>query len=132
VIYIGRVYGGPEVRGARIDRALSKLVRLRGKGSEGEFGSLDIVFHVPGSVFTPDFTGIRTGRLSKKERMLAIQIAVPQEIVNADDADMERFLMQAVRDAIDMAVEPFRRAGIAYPHSDYVEAIDRVAQGFVQ
>jgi hypothetical protein len=132
VICLGGVYGGPELRGSRIDRAIGQLVKLRGPGVEGRSGSLDLAFHIPGSVFAPKFAGIRTGRLSKKERMLAIQISVPPEVVFAEDADIQSFLVRAIRDSIDLAAESFHLAGIPYPHDDYLALIDRVEQGLLQ
>jgi hypothetical protein len=131
VIYIGGMYGGPELRGSKLDQAIAKLVRLRGEGAEGEAGSLDIVFHVPGSVFAPEFSGLRTGRLSKKERMLAIQVSVPQHIVSAQEREIETFLVQALREAIDLAVPAFRKAEIPYPHAEYVALLEQIGQGLV-
>jgi hypothetical protein len=131
MIHIGRVYGGPELRGSTIDRAISKLVKLRGTGVEGEAGSLDVVFHVPGAVQAPDFTGIRTGRFSKKERMLAVQISVPQPIVEAEEPEIEKFLLGALRTSIDLAAVPFRKAGVSYPQDEYLALIDRLERGLV-
>jgi hypothetical protein len=132
LIYIGGIYGGPEVRGSAIDRAISKLSRLRGPGTEDERGSLDVVFHVPGSIIAPDYSGIRTGRFSKKKRLLQIQVSVPKDITAADEPTMEMFLLQALRDAIQLAVPVFDHAEIPYPHDEYVTLLDRMQRDAVQ
>lgn len=131
MIYIGRVYGGPELRGSAIDRCISKLVKLRGSGVEGEAGSLDIVFHVPGSIDGPDYAGVRTGRFSKKERMLQIQVSVPREIVAAEEPAIEAFLLQALTEAIEIARPVFSRASIPYPEQEYLALVDRLKHGLV-
>jgi hypothetical protein len=41
--------------------------------------SLQIVFQIPGELIQPDFTGVRTGRFSRRERRLVIQVAVPDD-----------------------------------------------------
>jgi hypothetical protein len=86
MIYISQILGGPELQGdVPINRAIAKLYRLRGPTGEGELGSLDVVFHVAGSVLGTEFSGVRTGRFSRKRRMLQVQIAVPKEVVASED-----------------------------------------------
>jgi hypothetical protein len=85
MIRIGQVNGGPELRDGPIDRAIAKIYRLRGSAGEGDHGFLDVVFHVAGSLLEPEFDGVRTGRFSRRRRMLQVQIAVPKEVVAAED-----------------------------------------------
>jgi hypothetical protein len=86
MIYIGQIMGGPEFHDdAPINMALAKIYRLRGPVGEGEFGSLDVVFHVAGSILEPEFVGVRAGRFSRKRRMLQVQIAVPSEVVAGEN-----------------------------------------------
>jgi hypothetical protein len=117
MIYIGEILGGPELRDAPISRAIEKLYRLRGSVGKGACGSLDLVFHVAGSLREPEFSGVRTGRFSRKERVLQVQIAVPKEIVGAEDP--YPFLAAAVLDAVRVAAPVFAKAGIAYPEAEY-------------
>lgn len=119
MIYIGQVMGGPEFRqDVPINMALAKIYRLRGPAGEGEFGSLDVVFHVAGSILEPEFVGVRTGRFSRKRRMLQVQIAVPKEVVAAEDP--YPFLAARVLEAVQLAAPVFAKAGIPYPEANYV------------
>ncbi len=38
---------------------------------------VDLIFQIPGDQLSPDFVGVRTGRLARRERLLAIQVSVP-------------------------------------------------------
>ena len=132
MIYIGGVYGGPEVRGSRIDRAIGRLLKLRPEEQEGSSGSLDFVFHIPGSVFVPDFRGPRTAKFSKKERMLMIQVGVSPEMVQADDPDITAFLLASLREGIRLAEPVFRKAKIPYDLDHDLAIVDGMERGLVQ
>ena len=123
MIYIGQIRGGPELRNdTPIAQALAKIYRLRGPEGEGAFGSLDIVFHVAGSLLAPEFCGVRTGRFSRKERMLQIQVAVPKDVVAAEDP--YPFLAAQVLEAVRVAAPIFRKARIPYPEAEYTAIAD--------
>jgi hypothetical protein len=127
VIYIGQINGGPELRGTPVDLAIAKLVRSRGEGKAstlGEFGSLDVVFHVAGSILQPEHTGVRTGRFSKRERMLQVQVAVPAEVVASPDP--YPFVARGLLDAVHAAAPVFATAGIPYPLDEYVAVAERM------
>jgi hypothetical protein len=126
VIYISRINGGPELRGSRVDEALAKLSRsVRGGKAEtlGDFGSLDIVFHVAGSLLQPEHIGVRTGRFSKRKRMVQVQIAVPAEVVASSDP--YPFVARGLLEAVKAAGAVFAKAGIAYPLDEYAEVVER-------
>jgi hypothetical protein len=126
MIYISEILGGPELMDSRVTAAIAKLFRLRGPGEEGPFGSLDVVFHVGGSLIQPEFSGVRTGRFSRKRRMLQVQIAVPRDVVASDDP--YPFLAARVLDAVRAGSAVSARAGIAYPEEEYVA----LAEGMVR
>lgn len=126
MIYISSVLGGPELEGSNIDRAIKKAVDLRGAGVEGSFGSLDVVFHVPGSILRPDYQGIRMAKFSRKERMLMVQIGVPPEMVMAQEA--EGFVIRSLRQAVKLAGPRFAKAGVTYSESEYLDQVDKIAQ----
>ena len=65
MIYINSVLGGPELEGSAIDSAIRKVTDLSRVGEEGDFGSLDVVFHVPGALFKPAYQGLRSGKFSR-------------------------------------------------------------------
>jgi hypothetical protein len=129
VIYISSILGGPEVEGSEIDRAIKRVIGLRRSGQEGDFGSLDVVFHIPGSMVSPDYQGLRTGKFSRKERMLMVQVSVPPDIVRSDGA--EGFVVRALEEAVRMAKPRFEKAGIPYPESQYLREVADITAALV-
>jgi hypothetical protein len=63
--------------------------------------NLNVVFHVPGRQFKPEFSGVRTGRYSAKDRLLMVQVAVPETV--PEDPNVY------VRDAVDLAIDEATR-----------------------
>ena len=126
MIYIGAIFGGPEGFQLPVARAISRLERLRDVGGDGNSGSVDVVFHVAGSLLQPEHVGVRTGRLSRKRRMLQVQIAVPAEVASSEDS--YPLLLAWVREALTIAGPRFRRAGIPYPEEEYLGWVERLAQ----
>lgn len=137
MIYVREILGEPELKYSHFSRSMAGInfpvpgepwpepgsapdPLGRERHDPRAVGSLDLVFHVPGSITKPEHTGLRTGRFSKTERLLQIQIAVPEELMEA--AGLRRVLVTAIRDAISLAESRFRRAGIAYPREEYPSA----------
>ena len=89
-------------------------------------GSLDLVFHVPGSILKPEHTGLRTGRFSRKERMLQIQIAVPEDLM--ESPGLRGYIVQSIRMAVEIAEPRFNKAGIPYPKAEYTSQVDELAR----
>jgi hypothetical protein len=58
--------------------------------------SLNVVFHVPGNLLEPEFSGVRTGRFSRKEALLMVQVALPSET----PPDALGYLREAAHEAI--------------------------------
>jgi hypothetical protein len=127
MIYIGAIFGGPELGFASpVARAIMKLQDSRDPEEEGDFGSLDIVFHVAGSLVQPEFRGVRTGSFSRKKRMLQVQIAVPAEVVASPDP--YAFVAGSLREAVRVAAPIFAKAGIRYPEEEYVAVADKLVK----
>ena len=125
---IGAIFGGPEGFDTKVYAAISKLTRLKDEGHfADDTGSLDVVFHVPGSITRPDYSGARTGRLWRKRRKLQVQISVPVELMNSkDDTDAERFVINALREAVRIAEPVFAAASIPYRREQYERMIERI------
>src|SRR4029450_11742985 len=101
LLYIGEIRGGPDADGSAIAQA-----------REG-------VFEVPGAIYKPNYSGVRTGPLSRKRGLLQIQIAVPESIVHGTLEDALRFCFDALRTGIQLAAGrlvkarmPFDRAAM--------------------
>ena len=124
MISIGAVFGGGELSDSRIDREISNM-RFPEKDT-GLPMSLNVVFHVPGSIIGLDWAGVRTGRFSKKEKMLMVQVAVPEEVKQS--ADIRSFLFASLRNAVLVAAPFFQKKGIEFPAERYLALIGE-AQG---
>lgn len=60
---------------------------------------LNIVFHIPGNMLKPEFSGVRTGTYSKKLAALMVQVALPEELAE----DVPAYIKHATHLAIDEA-----------------------------
>ena len=115
MISIGAVVGGPEC--GFFDSHLSRFMgycedkRLEGTHS----AEVNIVYHLPGSIAKPDYVGMRTGKFSKKELALMIQISVEEEWIASRDAEQVlRYIYETADEAIGIAESEFRKRGIDY------------------
>lgn len=61
--------------------------------------NVNVVFHVPGRQLKPEFNGIRTASYSVANRLLMVQVALPEHI----PADPDAYVRSTVKDAIDAA-----------------------------
>jgi hypothetical protein len=127
VIRIGRIYGGPELTGSRIDQAIGRLAVLRNEYQTDALPALAVEFHVPGSILTPEHSGVRTGTLSKRRQLLMLQIAVPSEVLEAEQEVIHAFLLGSLREAVRLAGERFRRAKIPYDEQRHLAMIEKIA-----
>ncbi|HTB84137.1 MAG TPA: hypothetical protein VK742_10830 [Candidatus Sulfotelmatobacter sp.] len=110
-ITIGAIFGGGELSGTPIERA------LRGFSFPPDDSlpfSLNVIFHVPGSIFGDlDYVGVRTAKFSRKQKKLMIQIAVPKEMIHSPSVRV--FLFSSVREAVVTATPYLRKKGVEYP-----------------
>ncbi len=141
MIHVSEILGGPELRYSHFSDSVVGI----GFPAPGEswpeagtapdplgrerrdlrnVGSLDLVFHVPGSILKPEHAGLRTGRFSRKERMLQIQIAVPEELM--ESPRLRAHLLQSIRSAVEKAEPRLAKAGIPYPKAEYLSQIDEL------
>lgn len=71
--------------------------------------NVNIVFHVDGRLAPNEFSGVRTGRFSKKNSHLMVQAAVPSSAAE----DRTATLLRLLADAIDEAEAFARKKKIA-------------------
>jgi hypothetical protein len=128
MIYISKVYGGPDVEGSRIDRVITQVMKLLGPGEEGPYGSLDIEMQVSGEFLRVEHTGIRQGRFSRKERMVCFQIGIDRDVCERDDVEIAEYLLHGLREAVVKAGILFRKAKVPYPEAEYLGQIDLIKQ----
>lgn len=79
VLSIGSVVGGSTPTNRTWRDAIRDLTsRVIAARSDVEAPlNVNVVFQVPGDVIKPDFDGTRTGRFSKKDSLLMVQVALP-------------------------------------------------------
>jgi hypothetical protein len=98
---IGSVVGGSTPANAGWREAIRELALRVADVREGTESALNvnIVFQVPGTILQPDHDGIRTGRYSKADRLLMVQVALPE----AAPDDAAAYLRAAAMRALDEA-----------------------------
>lgn len=135
MITTGNDYGGPELRGTPIQRALSitmnTFVELRDpEFDNGERPWVNPIFLVPGSITQPDFEGMELGRYSKKQKGVVVMIVVPQAV--ADGAGIREFIVGSLRDAAEMAAKFFAEKGETFHLLGAQSLINKVEQRLQQ
>lgn len=98
---VGVIVGGFTAQSKVWREVLMRLSRdLSGLAGhlESEF-RINVEFHVPGSILSPEFQGVRTGTFRKADRHLKVQVAVP----NDPPADPYAYCLHAIGDAVDAA-----------------------------
>jgi hypothetical protein len=111
VLSLGWVVGGSTLANRAwrdAIRAVTDQVIEARTGVESSL-NVNVVFQVPGNIITPDFSGVRTGRFSKEDNLLMVQVALPEEV----PPDAERYLIDAVHEALDEAERWANKRGIA-------------------
>ena len=84
--------------------------------------TVDVTFHFPGTTARPDFEGIRTGRWVRHERLLVVQVAVP-EVLSGDSGTANAFLARSLVDAVEAAARYLPSRGLEFS----VERARRIA-----
>jgi len=126
-LYIGSVIGGTSPRNAPIVAAidsLSKRARQISKTHAREL-SLDVVFHVAGPLLPVGFEGIRTGRFSKEERLLQLQIATPEDFSSPEAA--EAFALSSLRQGIEVAETYVAKKGLGLTLAPIRAIVDEIS-----
>ena len=103
LLYIGMRIGGEGIENEHVVAAIRELrQRLDEVEQTPDLAdlSIDLVFDVPGPILPVDYEGVRTGRFSIIERMLQIQVAVPDEITGPD---MPHYLTEVLTQMVDAA-----------------------------
>lgn len=98
VLYVGSVLGGTAGHTKAWAQAISTVRRRVEAAAPGHESPLrvDVVFHVSGEVVTTNFTGVRTGRYSASERLLSVQVAVPDRTSDDPEGEIKALLAQAI------------------------------------
>lgn len=104
VLSLGAVVGGASASHAW-EMAVKRLARRVVNVREGVTSPLavNVVYQIPGEHVSPDFTGVRSGRFSKKGPKLLVQVALPPEPIGDPDEEALALLLEAVNVAERLA-----------------------------
>ena len=125
MITFGFIIGGPE------SICLSnKIIRLSSyihDHSEKltKSASINIVYHHPGRIISPDYKGMRDGKFSKKDKTIMIQISVPV-IIQSTSKDISHwnYIFSSITEAINLANRKFIQKKIAYSVNDDINFVN--------
>jgi hypothetical protein len=115
MISIGAIVGGPE--SSFFDGVLGEFMRhCESEGRlSGEPVTVNVVYHIHGSILPPPYEGVRAGRLSKEAKKMMVQAAVEAEVVALRDrAEVLDYIIDVADEAIGVAKGRFEQAGMAY------------------
>lgn len=101
---IGAVAGGPGTsrEWAEAVKQLGRRVIAVREGVTSPL-AVNVVYQIPGHHLEPEFVGVRSGRFSRKDARLLIQVALPPEPSLEPDQDVRALLREAVELAEDFA-----------------------------
>lgn len=111
-----------------IDTAITRVaVQAATEKRSGSLPSgpmLDVTFLLPGENEKPGFNGMRMGGYTPDEDTLFFQTAVPDHILDSDDA--ERYVAMVMEDVIYNAGDFFRGSDIPFDQDLWLAAMDRL------
>jgi hypothetical protein len=127
MITVGAVVGGPEC--AFFEERVRKFMRFCRESFEAQpspSAEVNLVFHLPGSIAQPGYTGVRRGRLSKAEKTLMIQVGVEEDLIRStSEAQVERYIFDVADEAIATAKSVFDQNKIEYSLETDRHLLDR-------
>jgi hypothetical protein len=118
LLAIGVVRGGPSPANDLVNEALMGYMRLviRERASFPNQGlRINIVFHVPGPIFQPDYVGVHATKLDRKTASVLIVAAVPDTLKFDEVSGYFRSILREARHkAIEYAAK--RKVGVPADH----------------
>jgi hypothetical protein len=115
MISIGAVVGGPEC--AAFDACLSRFMTYceQHRADGTDTAEVNIVYHLPGSIWKPDYAGLRKAKFSRSEKTQMIQVSVENEwIVSSNTSAILQYIYDVADEAIGIAKGELMRRGIEY------------------
>lgn len=121
MIYVGSVLGGSTTAVDRVDAFITELsFSVEDLQADREFDcEIDAVFHVSGPVMDVSFDGVRSGTLSRSQRIVQVQMAVPDK--EWDARGLRVFLRKALIAAVDVAADRVRAGNLDWDTSSLAE-----------
>jgi hypothetical protein len=97
----GEIVGGQTSLNSGWDEPLLWLLNRIAEVDDGVVSpvSVNVEFHIPGDLLKPDYTGERTGAFRKSDKLLKVQVALPE----GPPDDVRKYLAMRVLRAVDEA-----------------------------
>lgn len=133
MIIISGHFHGPELKGSRIDRAISTAMKVMKQVREPEFGGtlgkiphVNAVFEVEGSLGAPKFRVVDLGPYSRKDQCVQVRIAVTA--ADAGERNLRDVLVLGLRGANAAAFHFFDDKGMNFPLREAEALVTRVGE----
>ncbi|SRR5579875_1899095 len=133
-LYQTSILGGPEQVDKEFDKQITVIVRrtssLQAEMIKPDDGVLNVVFQFPGTLFRPDFAGIKVGRFVRKENLLEIKVAVSPDVICSDDFAL--CYASLLKKAITEAKKIFDKKGVPFSLEDHLALVDKSLEGLTE
>lgn len=117
-----------EALDSQVTRAITHLAaQVTRKNQQGELPggpSLDVTFMLPGKLDKPDFTGMRMGGYTDRDRVLYFETAVPETLIQSNQA--KRYVELALQDVIANANDFFTQNYREFDRAAWQQALDQL------
>jgi hypothetical protein len=136
LLSIGINSGGMSPQNHLVHEALGAFQRMVVREREGfpnDGLRVNIVFHVPGPMFQPDYEGVHASRLDRKNGHLLIVAAVPAELtydqVSAYEAEVLRTAAREAREYVVKRKVPLKLDHVQALMDHLVAELEATANG---
>jgi hypothetical protein len=124
MINLRDILGGPELTACGFATAIRRTVDVLERGVQGNFGHVDVIFHIPGSILNVDWVGPRVAMFRRKHNTVVVQVGVPPEVVCGSEDEINRFVFAALRESVRLCAPKFAKAEIPCPIDEYLGRTD--------
>ena len=125
-LFIGAFLPDRQLDDSAFCKALTKvamdLARFNQQSLQTGKPDLDLYFLIPGKDDMPDFEGMRLHSFNASSRTLKIESSVPRQMIQS--AHAERYVVAAIQDALDGALDFFQTQEIEFQRDEYLYLID--------
>lgn len=87
---------------------------------------VNVVYHTATALIEPEFEGLLTAKVSKKQKKTIIAVAVPAAISNAGNDEIQQFMRTSVTDAAELGRKRLLSKGVRIEKDKLHEMIARV------
>jgi hypothetical protein len=126
LLAIGVVRGGPSPANELVNEALMGYLRMvmrERTAFPNEGLRINIVFHIPGPIFQPDYKGVHATKLDRKNDRVVVVAAVPS---NLKFDEVSGYFANVLREARQNAIDYARKRKLMAPADRVSGLIDHL------